>query len=131
MGTLLTWLKVTSVISLTGISISYWSSAWTFKLTLVTCPLLAGLWTFIKLEKNMVFYQKPQQACLLLTCPCIISCICSHIDTLLFEHSFLSYLLLHSLTMGADDSARSPHGCGCRSAVLQHSSRGERGHTRC
>lgn len=65
-GTLLTWLKVTSVISFSQGLVSHIGLllGHSSKLTLVTCPFLAGLWTFIKLEKNMVFYQKPQQACL-------------------------------------------------------------------
>lgn len=33
--------------------------------------------------------------------------------------------------MSADDSVRSPHRCGSRSAVSQHGPRGERGHMQC
>lgn len=58
MGTLLTWSKVTSVISLSQGLIFHIGPLLgdSSKLTLMMCPLLAGLWTTLVLEKNTVYY---------------------------------------------------------------------------
>lgn len=126
MGTLLTWSKVKSVISLSQGLIFHIGPLLgdSSKLTLMMCPLLAGLWTKLVLEKNTVYYRshskylfyKPSHAFFLAFDP-----------TLALYPLNINFPLIFSLppsTENTDDSIRNPHICGSRRAVLQHSSRG-------
>lgn len=82
------------------------------------CPLLAGLWTSLGLEKNIVYYRSHSKHLFYKPAHALFLAFDPHTDTLLSEHPFPSYLFF-PLTMNTDDSIRSPHGCGSRSAVLQ------------
>lgn len=124
MGTLLTWSKVTSVISLSQGLIFHIGPLLgeSNKLTLMMRPLLAGLWTTLVLEKNTVYYRshskylfyKPAHAFFLAFDPTLALCPLNIHFPLIFS----------SPTTNTDDSIRNPHSCGSRPAVLQHSSRG-------
>lgn len=96
MGSLLIWSKVTSVISLSQGLIFHIGPLLgdSSKLTLMMCPLHAGLWTSLGLEKNAVYYRshskhvfyKPAHAFFLAFDPTVTLCSLN----IHFPHIFFS-----------------------------------------